>query len=56
MDAPNFIGKLDDPYTTECLDCGINLWSQYLYYQGMDNDTAQCENCLTANPTKYATN
>ncbi len=47
------IGKLDNPYTTECLDCGINLWSQYLYYLGMDNDTAQCANCLIANPTKY---
>ena len=40
------IEKIDNPYTTECLDCGINVWSQYLHYSGMDNDTAQCTNCL----------
>jgi hypothetical protein len=45
--------KLVYPYTTECLDCGTVLWSQYLYYLGMDNNTAQCAKCLLANPDKY---
>lgn len=45
--------KINDPYTTECLDCGINVWSQYLHFNGMDNDTAQCSYCLTVDPNKY---
>ena len=38
--------ELHEPYTTECLNCNINVWSTYLIQMGMDNDTALCERCF----------
>ena len=48
--------KLDNPYTTECLNCGINVWSDYLYDQDMDNDNALCPRCVTQHDNEEINN